>query len=51
MFIFYDWLAISTMCTLQKMQPIFLLILGSVFSDSVVFYGDNVLDEVDIDAS
>jgi len=51
MFIFYDWLAISTMCTLQKMHPISLLILGSVFSDSVVFYGDNVLDEVDIDAS
>ena len=28
------------MCTLQRMQPISLLILGSVFSDYVVFYGD-----------
>ena len=27
-------------CTLQRMQPISLLILGSVFSDYVVFYGD-----------
>jgi len=27
-------------CTLQKMQPISLLILGSVFSDCVLFYGD-----------
>jgi len=28
------------MRTLQRMQPISLLILGSVFSDCVVFYGD-----------
>ena len=28
------------MCTLQGMQPISLLILGSVFSDCIVFYGD-----------
>ena len=28
------------MCTLQGMQPISLLILGSVFSDCVVFCGD-----------
>ena len=27
-------------CALQKMQPISLLILDSVFSDYVVFYGD-----------
>jgi len=27
-------------CTLQRMEPISLLILGSVFSDCVVFYGD-----------
>ena len=27
-------------CTLQRLQPISLLILGSVFSDCVVFYGD-----------
>ena len=27
-------------CTLQRMQPISLLILGSVFSDCVVRYGD-----------
>jgi len=36
-------LAISTHVlgpTLQRMQPISLLILGSVFSDYVVFYGD-----------
>ena len=28
------------MCTLQRMQPISLLILGSVISDYVVCYGD-----------
>jgi len=27
-------------CTLQRMSPIPLLILGSVFSDCVIFYGD-----------
>ena len=27
-------------CTLQRMYPISLLIIGSVFSDCVVFYGD-----------
>ena len=39
MFVFYDW-PFAHMCTLQRMQPISLLILGSVFSDYVVFYGD-----------
>jgi len=29
------------MCTLQRMKPISLLILGSLFSDCVVFYGDS----------
>jgi len=29
-------------CTLQRMQPIFLLILGSLSSDYVVFYGDTM---------
>ena len=32
MFVFYDW-PFPHMCTLQRMQPISLLILGSVFSD------------------
>jgi len=31
---------IGYMCTLQRMKPISLFILGSVFSDCVVFYGD-----------
>ena len=39
MFVFYDW-PFPHMCTTQRMQPISLLILGSVFSDCVVFYGD-----------
>ena len=39
MFVFYDW-PFPHMFTAQRMQPIFLLILGSVFSDCVVFYGD-----------
>jgi len=39
MFVFYDW-PFPNMCTLQRMQHIFLLILGSVFSDCVDFYGD-----------
>jgi len=38
MFVFYDW-PFPHMCALQRMQPISLLILGSVFSDCVVFYG------------
>jgi len=44
MFVFYDWPFPHT-CTLQRMQSILysLLILGSVFSDCVVFYGDNLL--------
>jgi len=42
MFVFYD-LPFPHMCTLQRMQPISLLILGSVFSDCDVFHGDNVL--------
>jgi len=29
-------------CTLQRMSPISLLILGSLFSDCVVFYGDTL---------
>jgi len=45
MFVFYDWPFPNT-CTLQRMQPISLLILGSVFSDYVVFYGD--IDNCDI---
>ena len=40
MFVFYDW-PFPHLCTLQRMQPISLLILGSVFSDYVVFYGDS----------
>jgi len=36
MFVFYDW-PFPHMCTLQRMQPISVLILGSVFSDYVVF--------------
>ena len=36
-------LAISTRVTLQRMQPISLLILVSVFSDCVIFYGDIIL--------
>ena len=43
--VFYDW-PFPNMCTLQRMQPISLLILGSVFSDYVVFYGD--IDNCDI---
>jgi len=39
MFVFYDWPFPHT-CTLTKNVPISLLILGSVFSDCVVFYGD-----------
>ena len=39
MFVFYDW-PFPHMFTAQRMQPISLLILGSVFSDCVVFYGD-----------
>jgi len=39
MFVFYDW-PFPHMRTLQRMQPISLLILGSVFSDRVVFYGN-----------
>ena len=39
MFVFYDW-SFPHMCTLHRMYPIFLLILGSVFSDCVVFCGD-----------
>ena len=39
MFVFYDW-PFPHMRTLQRMQPISLLILGSVFSDCVVFYGN-----------
>jgi len=34
---------IGYMCTLQRMKPISLFILGSVFSDCVVFYGDFLL--------
>ena len=30
-------------CTMQRMQPISLLILGSHFSDCVVFYGDYLI--------
>jgi len=41
MFVFYDW-PFPHMCTLQRMQPISRLILDSVFSDCVVFYGDPV---------
>ena len=41
MFVFYDW-PFAHMCTLQRMQPVSLLILlDSVFSDCVVFYGDS----------
>jgi len=58
MFVFCDWpfphmctlqrmppisLLFPHMCTLQRMPPISLLILGSVFSDYVVFYGDFLL--------
>ena len=43
MFVFYDW-PFPHMCTFQRMQPISLLILGSVFSDCVVFYGDITMD-------
>jgi len=41
MFVFYDW-PFPHICTLRRMQPTVysLLILGSVFSDCVVFYGD-----------
>jgi len=39
MFVFYDW-PFPHMCTLQRTQPTSLLILGSVFGDCVVFYGD-----------
>ena len=44
MFVFYDW-PFPQMCTLQRMQPTLhsLLILGSVFSDCVVFYGDSLI--------
>jgi len=42
MFVFCDW-PFPHMCTLQRMPPISLLILGSVFSDYVVFYGDFLL--------
>jgi len=42
MFLFYDW-PFPHMCTLQRMQPICLLILGSVFSDYVVFYWDIIM--------
>jgi len=44
MFVFYDW-PFPQMCTLQRMQPILhsLLILGSVISDCVVFYGDSLI--------
>jgi len=42
MFVFYDW-PFPHMCTLQRMQPISLLMLGSFFSDCVVFYGDYIV--------
>jgi len=40
MLVFFDW-PLPHVCTLQIIQPILILILGSVFSDCVVFYGDN----------
>jgi len=42
MFLFYNW-PFPHMCrpTLQRMQHISLLMIGSVFSDCVVFYGDH----------
>ena len=40
MYVFYDC-PLPHKCTLQRTQPISLLVLGSVFSDCVVFYGDN----------
>jgi len=42
MFLFCDW-PFPYMCILQRMQHISILILGSVFSDCVVFYGDITL--------
>jgi len=39
MLVFYDWPS-PHMCSLQRTQPISLLILGSVSSDRVVFYRD-----------
>ena len=38
MFVFYDWLFAHVY--FAKTAAYFLLILGSVFSDCVVFYGD-----------
>ena len=41
MFVFYDW-PFPHVYLAKKMQPISLLILGSVFSDCVIFYGDTI---------
>ena len=42
MFVFYDWpFDVSTHVYFAKNVAYFLLILGSFFSDCVVFYGDD----------
>ena len=47
MFVFYDW-PFPRVHFAKK--PISLLILGSVFSDHVVFYGDCQLSSTNLDA-
>jgi len=42
MFLFYDWLFLH-MCILQENLLFSGFILGSVFSDYVVFYGDTFM--------
>jgi len=39
-FLFYDW-PFLYMCNLEENLLFSILILGSVFNDYVVFYGDN----------
>jgi len=43
MFVFYDWPFPRVYFANKAANIIFVLILGSVFRDSVVFYGDTSL--------